>query len=69
MKTLWIACEKYGDYFVFRNKPIKYLPVYWEDPIEPESKMVVEDSTVLEYLGIPKITWDDEPIELEVSVK
>lgn len=56
---MWIARDKYGDLFIYENKPIKTEYDTWEDPISPN-----------EYYGItgdafPEVRIDDtEPREL-----
>lgn len=56
---MWIARDKYGDLFIYENKPIKTEYGALEDPINPN-----------EYYGItgnvfPEVRIDDtEPREL-----
>lgn len=56
---MWIARDKYGDLYIYENKPIKIEGCYWKDPISP-NKLCQIDRNIF-----PEVKWEDEePREL-----
>lgn len=56
---MWIARDKYGDLFIYENKPIKTEYDTWEDPTNPNEFYRIDRD------AFPEVRLDDEePREL-----
>lgn len=65
---VWVACSGTGQYQVFKAKPIRdYETSQWQGVRDGKAPVALYD---LEGLGIPMpdITWDDEPMKIEIIV-
>jgi len=67
---MWIARDKDGQLTLFTNKPHRCTDVGWDN----ESWDVVSmdeftDTMILNPNLFPNLTWEDEPIEVELALK
>ena len=67
---MWIARDKDGQLTLFTNKPHRCTDVGWDN----ESWDVVSmdeftDTMILNPNLFPNLTWEDEPIEVELTLK
>ena len=58
---MWIARDKDGELTLFSNKPHRYTEVWWNDEFN--------DTMILNQNMFPNLTWEDEPIEVELVIK
>lgn len=67
---MWVARDKDGDLNLFSHKPHRCTDVGWDN----ESWDVVSEDNLIDFMLInpnmfPDLTWEDEPIEVELVVK
>lgn len=58
--SLWVAREKEGDLYLFKCTPSRHLDMYWDS-----NKWYERINNKL----FPDLTWNDEPIEVELIIK
>lgn len=59
----WVARDGDGTLFFHQAKPVKGR-YYWDTPDLPAG-----DSMILPRESFPSLTWQDEPIEVEITIK
>ena len=69
-RKMWIARDKDGELTLFSNKPHRCTDAGWNN----ESWDVVSmdeftDTMILDSNMFPDLTWEDEPIEVELVIK
>ena len=61
---MWLARDRNGWLYLFYEKPVRYRNLGWDladnDIIDP---------AFLDKSLFPNLTWDDEPIEVELKIK
>lgn len=69
---MWIARDKNGELTLFSNKPNRYTSIgkepineYWD--VVPVNKFT--SAMILNSNMFPNLTWEDEPIEVELVIK
>lgn len=60
---MWIAKDKDGSLWLFENKPVR-KKYDWND--SNSDFMEISDTT---GLLLPELKWEDEPIEVELTIK
>lgn len=66
---VWVACNASGQYAIFKKKPDRdYNYKRWVGEHDNYAQVAL---CYLEGLGItmPNLTWDSDPIRIEISVK
>lgn len=61
----WVARDECGLLF-YRKKPYRYDGIFyshWTDEYGPNSEIPLDDSL------FPELTWEDEPIEVELIIR
>lgn len=61
---MWIGRDRDGWLYLFHRKPVRYRNMCWDladnDAIDP---------WLLDKSLFPDLTWDDEPVEVEIKIK
>lgn len=60
---LWYAVDKDGCGWYFKTKPHRFKNE-WHEDIEGQAVMYESRNTLF-----PKISWEDEPVEVELTIK
>ena len=66
---IWICCNANGGYRVYKQKPNRHTSEgVWQGDYDAKGQVALAH---LEALGItlPTLTWQDEPVKLEIAVK
>lgn len=67
---MWIARDKDGDLTLFSSKPHRCTDVGWNNESWDVSSMDdFTDVMILDPNMFPDLTWEDEPIEVELVTK
>lgn len=67
---MWIARDKDGQLTLFTNKPHRCTAVGWDNESwDVESMDEFTDMMILNLDLFPNLTWEDEPIEIELTLK
>lgn len=58
----WVATDKYGDIFIYENKPEREEFAWYSNSGRFE---FIEQR----YLPFPAPTWEDEPVQVELTIR
>lgn len=63
---MWIARDRDGCLYLFHRKPVRHKNMYmcWDLPYNDAREPMLLDKSLF-----PNLTWDDEPIEVELKIK
>lgn len=61
---MWVARDKDGRLFLFYTKPVRCSNMSWNVPdTDVREPMFLDNPSFLD------LTWDDEPVEVELKIK
>lgn len=61
---MWVARDKYRGLHLFNQKPIRnWSTLRWKHEDGITEPLVMTDNS---FLSFPDLTWDDEPIEVDI---
>ncbi len=65
---IWIACQKSGSYRTFKQVPNRNtVQGVWEGDYDSKGQVAIAHLETL-GLSLPSLTWEDEPVQLNISI-
>lgn len=66
---MWVARDKDGCLWLYIYKPIRSKTNYWWEVDEQNTPLDEDDCMLIDIELFPDLSWEDEPIEVELVRK